>query len=151
MEVSDRVKYIFMDGELVPFKDARIHPLSTAMKFGASVFDAWRGYWNDDRGELYLFRLREHLERLLRSAKIFQIANPYGIDQLIEQAKELVRVNEYREDLHCRVILFVNQIDGGIFSSEPVSTLMAAMPMHRPVFTTSETGAVKGVHCSVSS
>lgn len=79
-ERLEKVRYIMMDGKLIPFKEARIHPLNTAMKFGASVFDAWRAYWNEEQGELYLFRLREHLERLVQSAKISQIACPYGIE-----------------------------------------------------------------------
>ncbi len=142
----EKVRYIMMDGNLVDFKEARIHPLNTAMKFGASVFDAWRAYWNEEQGELYLFRLREHLERFVQSAKISQITCPYSVEEMIDQTLKLIQANRYKEDLHCRIILFVNEIDGGLFSVSPVSTLIAAMPM--PNFF--KTGP-EGVHCSVSS
>jgi hypothetical protein len=68
-----RERFIFQNGEIIPFGDAKVHALNTAMKLASSIYDAWRGYWNSEHGELYLFRLREHLERLQRSAKIVQM------------------------------------------------------------------------------
>lgn len=144
-ERLEKVRYITMDGKIIPFKEARIHPLNTAMKFAASVFDAWRAYWNEEHGELYVFRLKEHLVRLVQSAKISQVACPYSVEEMARQNLELIRSNEYREDLHCRLILFVNEIDGGLFSVSPVSTLLAAMPM--PHFF--KVGP-EGIHCCVS-
>ncbi len=145
-ERLEKVRFINMDGNIIPFKEARIHPLNTTMKFASSVFDAWRAYWNEEQEELYVFRLREHLERLVQSAKIAQIACPYSVDEMFNQTLELIQANEYKEDLHCRVILFVNEIDGGLFSVSPVSMLIAAMPM--PQFFKA---GPEGVHCCVSS
>jgi branched-chain amino acid aminotransferase len=142
----EKVHYINMDGNLIPFKEAKIHPLNTAMKYAASVFDAWRAYWNEEQGELYVFRLKEHLERLIQSAKICHIPCPYNIEEMICQTLELIKANDFKEDLHCRLILFVNQIDGGLFSVSPISTLIAAMPA--PQFFRIGT---EGVHCCVSS
>ena len=140
------VRFLTMDGEIIPFGEAKIHPLSKVMKYATSVFDAWRGYWNPEKRELYVFRLREHLIRLLQSAKIYQIPCPYTVDEMVNQTVELIRANEYKEDIHCRVILFVNEIDGGTLSSLPVSTVLAAMPM--PHFLKR---GPEGVHACVSS
>lgn len=142
----ENVKFIGMNGALVKFHDATIHPLNTAMKFGASVFDAWRSYWNPEHENLYVFRLREHLERLLQSAAISQIECPYTVDQLIEQTLELLRANGLREDLHCRLMLFVDELDGGLYSTSPVSTVIATLPMNKYF----KVGA-DGVNCCVSS
>lgn len=142
----EKVKYINMDGKIIPFKEAKIHPLSKVMKHAASVFDAWRVYWKQEQGELYVFRLREHLVRLLQSAKIYQIPCPFTVDEMIDQTLELIKANNYKEDLHCRIILFVDELDGGLYSSEPVRTLLATMPM--PYFWKA---GPEGVHASVSS
>lgn len=140
------VKFLCVNGELVKFRDAAIHPLNTAMKYGASVFDAWRAYWNLQHETLYVFRMREHLERLLQSAAISQIECPWTVDQFIQQTIGLLHANKLREDLHCRLILFVDELDGGIYSTTPVSALIAALPMNRYF----KVGA-DGVHCCVSS
>ena len=135
-----------MNGELVNFHDAKIHPLNTAMKYAASVFDAWRAYWSPKQENLFVFRLREHLDRLVQSASIAQLSCPYSVSDMIDQTLALLRANELKEDLHCRVILFVDEIDGGLFSVSPVSTLIAAIPMNKYFKV-----GVEGVHCCVSS
>jgi hypothetical protein len=84
---------------------------------------------HQDIGELYLFRLREHLERLLRSAKIAQMQCPYSIEEMTRHTLELIRVNNLREDIHARIILFVDSIDGGLYSTAPIGVLLAAMPL----------------------
>src|SRR5690606_37242971 len=142
----ESVRFVTMNGRVMDFGDARIHPLNTAMKYAASVFDAWRGYWNAEHQDLYVFRLREHLERLVQSAAIAQIECPYTVSEMIEQTMTLLRANEYKENVHCRAILFVDELDGGLFSTSPVSLLIAALPMNRYF----KVGA-EGVHCCVSS
>ena len=87
------VRFLTMDGEIIPFGEAKIHPLSKVMKYATSVFDAWRGYWNQEKRELYVFRLREHLIRLLQSAKIYQIPCPYTVDEMVSHTVELIRAN----------------------------------------------------------
>ncbi|MBW2146572.1 MAG: branched-chain amino acid transaminase [Deltaproteobacteria bacterium] len=141
-----KVPFIFLNGEIIPFEEARIHPLNTAMKYASSIYDAWRGYWNPEHGELYLFRLREHLERLLRSAKIAQIQCPYSVEEMISHHLELIRSNGLREDIHSRIILFVDAVDGGLYSTTPMGVVMAAMPLGRYFKDES-----RGLHCCVSS
>lgn len=141
-----RERYIFQNGQIIPFGDAKVHALNTAMKYASSVYDAWRGYWDSEHGELYLFRLREHLERLQRSAKIVQIQCPHSIEEMMNSQLALVRANQLREDIHCRIILYVDALDGGLYSTTPVGVVMAASPMGRYFKEDS-----RGLHCSVSS
>jgi branched-chain amino acid aminotransferase len=141
-----RAQFIFQNGEIIPFGEAKVHPLNTAMKYASSIYDAWRGYWNSERGELYLFRLREHLERLRRSAKIVQIQCPYSIEEMLNSHLALIRANQLREDIHCRIILYVDALDGGLYSNTPIGAVMAASPMGRYFKEESQ-----GLHCSVSS
>ena len=60
--------YLLMNGNLVAYDDARVHVLSTAFKYGATVFEGLRAYWSEEKQELYGFRLREHFQRLVEIA-----------------------------------------------------------------------------------
>ena len=66
-------RYLYLDGKLVPYADTRIHVQSTAVKYGGSVFEGLRAYWNPDHEELYVFRLKEHVDRLLGSMRLMRM------------------------------------------------------------------------------
>jgi len=133
-----------MRGTIVPYEDARVHVLSTAMKYAASVYEAMRAYWSDADQQLYVFRLREHLRRLERSAKIARIPLPADAARLERETLEIIRANDLREDLHVRLIVFVDTDDGGLASREPVGYVIAPIPTTRYFDT-------PGLHVGVSS
>src|SRR5260370_34449745 len=95
-----------MRGTIVPYEDARVHVLSTAMKYAASVYEAMRAYWSDADQQLYVFRLREHLRRLERSAKIACIPLPADAARLERETPEIVRANALHEELHVSLLCF---------------------------------------------
>lgn len=133
-----------MSGKIVPYEDARVHVLSTAMKYAASVYEAMRAYWSDADQQLYVFRPREHLRRLERSAKIARIPLPADAARLERETLEIIRANDLHEDLHVRLIVFVDTDDGGLASREPVGYVIAPIPTTR-YFETA------GLHVGVSS
>ncbi len=139
-----RPRLLNMSGKIVPYEDARVHVLSTAMKYAASVYEAMRAYWSDADQQLYVFRLREHLRRLERSAKIARIPLPADAARLERETLEIIRANELREDLHVRLIVFVDTDDGGLASREPVGYVIAPIPTTRYFDT-------PGLHVGVSS
>ena len=139
-----RPRLLMMNGRLIPYEDARVHVLSTAMKYAASVYEAMRAYWSDADQQLYVFRPREHLRRLERSAKIARIPLPADAARLERETLEIIRANELREDLHVRLIVFVDTDDGGLASREPVGYAIAPIPTTR-YFETA------GLHVGVSS
>lgn len=79
---------IWFNGELVPFEDATIHVLSHVVHYGSSVFEGIRCY-ETERGPA-VFRLREHMQRLVDSAKIHRMEIPYSLDELCEAVVETV-------------------------------------------------------------
>jgi branched-chain amino acid aminotransferase len=83
--------FIWKDGAFIKWKDAQIHVLAHSVQFGSAVFEGIRCYATP-RGPA-IFRLREHLRRMLNSCKIYRMPVPYGIDALVEAARELVRRN----------------------------------------------------------
>jgi len=123
--------YLLMNGELVPYADARVHVLSTAFKYGATVFEGLRAYWNADQQALYGFRLREHFQRLVESLRICRMGSPLTVEGYTNDLLRLIRANDLREDLHMRVSAFVEEDDGGLASHGPISVAMAAMPLGR--------------------
>ncbi|HEC11241.1 MAG TPA: branched-chain amino acid transaminase [Acidimicrobiales bacterium] len=84
-------EYIWMDGNLVPWDEARIHILTHTLHYGNGVFEGIRAY--ETPSGTAVFRLTEHIERLHASAKILMIDMPYSVDELIAATKETVRVN----------------------------------------------------------
>jgi branched-chain amino acid aminotransferase len=85
-------QWIWRDGEFIPWADATMHVLSHSMQFGSAAFEGIRAY-STPQGPA-VFRLREHLLRLVHSVRIYRMEIDYSVDQLIEATRELVRRNE---------------------------------------------------------
>lgn len=94
---DDRDGHIWMDGEMVPWRDANVHILTHAMHYGSSVFEGERAY----NGKI--FKSREHSERLLKSGEYMDIPIPYTVDE-IEAAKDLVLKESGLKDAYVRVV-----------------------------------------------
>ena len=62
--------YAYFQGKIVPLEQAKVGVMTHAFNYGTAVFEGIRGNWNDDDKTIYLFRVREHYERLLKSSKI---------------------------------------------------------------------------------
>ena len=96
MDLSKLSGSIWLDGELVPWEEAKVHVLTHTFHYGLGVFEGVRAYATDDKGTC-IFRLKEHTDRLFRSAKILQMDMPYDKDTLNEAQREVVRVNNLDE------------------------------------------------------
>ena len=92
MSMADRDGKIWMDGELVEWRDAKIHVLSHTLHYGCGAFEGVRAY-KTEQGTA-IFRLREHTERLFNSAKILRMKIPFSIDQVMEAQRRVVRENK---------------------------------------------------------
>jgi branched-chain amino acid aminotransferase len=91
MSMADRDGKIWMDGELVEWRDAKIHVLTHTLHYGCGAFEGVRAY--EAKGGTSIFRLREHTERLFNSAKILRMKLPYSVEQVMDAQCEVVRVN----------------------------------------------------------
>ncbi len=137
-------KYLFLDGKVVPYADAKIHVLAPAVTYGATVFEGLRAYWNEGEGQLYVFRLRDHTERLLRSMRMMRFDHPYDADAIERPILELLRANEVRGDVHIRQMVYLCG-ETTMTSTGPVGMAIAAIP--KP----STPLVQNGMHVSVSS
>ena len=90
--------FIWMNGEIVPWKDAKIHVLSHGLHYGSGVFEGIRAY-ETERGTA-VFRHREHLDRLKLSGELYHMELPFSVDQIRDATHELIRRNKLRQALH---------------------------------------------------
>ncbi|MBU1443672.1 MAG: branched-chain amino acid transaminase, partial [Gammaproteobacteria bacterium] len=90
--LDDRDGKIWMNGDLVEWRDAKIHVLSHTLHYGCGAFEGVRAYNTQDGTAI--FRLAEHTERLFNSAKILRMKIPFSPEQLIEAQKQVVRANQ---------------------------------------------------------
>src|SRR5438552_13269724 len=95
-----------MDGRFMPIEEATISIATHAFNYGTGCFEGIRGYWNAEHGEVYVVRLLEHFQRMLRSCRIFRIELDQSAEELADVAVELVRRGEYREDVYIRPIAY---------------------------------------------
>jgi branched-chain amino acid aminotransferase len=93
--MHDRDGFIWMDGQFVPWRDAKVHVLTHTLHYGCGAFEGVRAY--DTVHGTALFRLREHTDRLFNSAKILRMDMPFAREQLMAAQREVVRVNGLRQ------------------------------------------------------
>lgn len=125
MKVEER--YIWLKGEVVNVKDAHINVLSPSAQFGLNVFEGISCYWNERDKQLYAFRLSDHYDRLLDSARLAQMAVNYTKEDLKQAFLDVIRANNYREDIIVRQTLFVDGF-GSWYSDGPVGMFVAPIP-----------------------
>ena len=87
-----KTEKIWCNGKLIPWDDAKIHVLSHVVSYGSAVFEGVRCY-HSEQGPA-IFRLREHMQRLVNSAHIYRMEVPFTVDALCQASVELVRVNK---------------------------------------------------------
>ncbi|MEM4281619.1 MAG: aminotransferase class IV [Candidatus Caldarchaeum sp.] len=98
---------VWMDGELVPWENAKVHVTVNALHYGSAVFEGIRGYYHDN--ELYVFRLREHLKRLVDSAKILMLKNPYTVENLEQAVVRTIRENRFTSNVYIRPVIYAGE------------------------------------------
>ncbi len=96
MSFADRDGLIWMDGEMVPWRDAKVHVLTHSLHYGMGVFEGVRAYNTRDKGTC-IFRLQEHTDRLFRSAHIMGMNMPFDKATLNQAQKDVVRLNGLEE------------------------------------------------------
>jgi branched-chain amino acid aminotransferase len=98
--------YAFFKGQIVAIEEAKVSIMAHALNYGTGCFEGIRAYWNSDEGQLFVFRMREHYERLLRSCRILRINLPYSADDMGLITLELLRREGYRQDAYIRPLAY---------------------------------------------
>ena len=124
MDLSKLSGQIWLDGELVPWQEAKVHVLTHTFHYGVGVFEGVRAYSTPDQGTC-IFRLHEHTDRLFRSAKILQMNMPWDKDALNAAQREVVRVNELEEG-YLRPMCFLGSEGMGLRADNLQTHVMVA-------------------------
>ena len=96
----------FFRGDYVPLSQAKVSVMTHALHYGTGVFEGIRGNWNEEQGEVNIFRLREHYERLLRGARLLMLNIPYSVEELCDITVELVERNGHSQDIYIRPLVY---------------------------------------------
>lgn len=118
---------IWFKGEILDVNDAKINILAPTSQFGLNVFEGIPCYWNDEENQLYAFRLDDHYDRLLRSVKLIQLDCKYTKNDMVKAFTDVIKANEYDENLSVRQTLFVDGF-GSWGSDGPVDMFVAPIP-----------------------
>ena len=96
----------YFKGQFVPSSQARVNVMTHALHYGTGVFEGIRGNWNQEKGAVYIFRLREHYQRLLRGCRIMMLDIPYSVDDLCDITVDLVERNCHQQDIYIRPLAY---------------------------------------------
>lgn len=139
-------QYAFFDGQIVPIDEAKVSIMTHALNYGTGAFGGLRGYWNDEKEELYVFRPDKHFERVLYSAKMLLIDLPYSADDLVNILINLLQQENYHQDCYIRPLVYKSQPLIGVRLNDITGTFsMFAIPFGRYV------DAEEGTKVAVSS
>jgi branched-chain amino acid aminotransferase len=106
--------YAFFEGEFIPLSEAKLGIMTNFLHYGTAVFEGIRGNWNSEKQQLYLFRLKEHYERMHQGCQVLKIELPYTVDQLCQITVELVRKCDFHEDLYIRPVAYKSSESLGV-------------------------------------
>ena len=122
----EKVDLIWHNGELVAWEDAKVHVLTHGLHYGTGVFEGERAYAT--AGGPAIFRHRDHLERLFKSAELYYMPIPYTLEELRTATHELIAANELSE-CYIRPIVFRGYGQMGLYPLDaPVEVSIAAWP-----------------------
>jgi branched-chain amino acid aminotransferase len=137
---------VWMDGQLVDWEKATVHVLTHSLHYGTGAFEGIRCYATNDGPAI--FRLHEHLQRLVNSCKVLLIPLPYDLDELVEACRDVVRANDASEGIYLRPLVYLGYGEMGVNPAPaPVNVAIAAWPWGAYL---GDEGLAKGVSVKVS-
>ena len=140
-------EFIWMDGKLVKWEDAKVHVLTHSLHYANAVFEGTRAYMTD-KG-LAVFRLGDHTARLLKSAKMTILNVKYTQKELEDAQVELLRANKFKSNVYLRPIVYLGYgVMGLAHTKAPVNTAIAAWEWGAYL---GEEGLKKGIRVKISS
>lgn len=99
----------FFEGEIVPVDSAKVGIMTHALHYGTAVFEGIRGNWNPIKEKMFVFRLKEHYERLIKGCKILNMDINYSVQDLCNITIDLIKASEYKEDIYIRPLAYKSE------------------------------------------
>lgn len=105
-ETAQETNYVFMTGQFLPYEQAKLPVRTHAFLYGTSVFEGIRGYWNEEENQVYIFRMKEHYERIHNSCKIMHMDPKYSVKEMCDITVELLKKNAPECDTYIRPTIY---------------------------------------------
>jgi branched-chain amino acid aminotransferase len=138
--------WAYLDGRIVPYRDASFGLLTHALNYGTGLFAGIRAYWNTEEQQLFVFRPEDHFRRFRDSARLLRMSLPFSEIDLTRGLVDLLRAEALREDSYIRPLAFYSDQSIGVRLHGLTTTVgMAAMPFG------SYLGKDEGAHATFSS
>ncbi len=96
----------FLNGEYVPLAEAKVGIMTHALHYGTAAFEGIRGNWNATDGKMYIFKLREHYERMAQGCKLLWITLPYSVEKLCAITVEVLERSGFQQDVYIRPMAY---------------------------------------------
>ena len=110
----DLSKHAFFEGRIVPLSEAKISIATHGFLYGTAVFGGLRGYWNEEKKRLFVFRPYDHFRRLLNSAKMMAMQTEYDEESLIQLTLDLLRTDDWQSDIYLRPSFYKSDLGIGV-------------------------------------
>jgi branched-chain amino acid aminotransferase len=138
--------YVFFDGKIIPYGEAKVGVMTHGLNYGTGIFGGLRGYWNEKEQQMFVFRPLDHYRRFLDSSKLLRMELPYTKEGLTEATLELIRKQNFTENVYIRPLAFYgDEIIGVRLHNLTPRLSIAAVPFGRYV------EQEEGAHVTISS
>ena len=138
--------HAYFTRQFMPVAEAKLGVMTHALHYGTAVFEGIRGNWNEQDGEIYLFKVPEHYQRLRRSCRILRIDLPYSDQELLDITTRIVAMSEFREDIYVRPLAYKSSEVLGVRLHNLEDDFLAFCTPFGPYL-----DLTKGIHCCTSS
>ncbi len=139
-------KHAYFRGKIVPYSEATVGVATHALNYGTAVFGGIRGYWNEEKQRLFVFRPHDHFRRLLNSARMMCMEINHTPESLTEIMHELLRTDGYKQDVYIRPLVYISEQGIGVRLHDlETDVTMFALPFG--LYVKNDTGA----HATISS
>ena len=138
--------FAFFKGDFVPLPEAKVGIMTHALNYGTAVFEGIRGNWNAEDRQIYLFRVKEHYERLHKSSRILNLTLDYSVDELFDITLKLVEMCKFEEDIYVRPMVYQSGEVLGVRSHDIENDFFIFVAPFGPYFSGDE-----GIRCCISS
>ena len=98
--------YAYFNKQFVPLSEAKLGVMTNFLHYGTAIFEGIRGNWNSQQKQIYLFRLREHYQRMHDGCQVLKIDLPYTVDELCLITVKLVAMCHFQEDVYVRPLAY---------------------------------------------
>lgn len=138
---------IYYNGEFIDESQVRISPMTHALHYGTGCFEGIRAYFNEQEKALYIFRLKDHFERLKKSGKVLFINIPQSVDELCEITTDLVKKNFSQTDMYIRPLAYKSGMAVGNFNLHTLENSLLIYTVNMGRYLQAE----EGIRANVSS